>query len=114
MSNPVSDQSAITQKAAVINDGNDVPSQIFSYLNITANGTTLVKTGSGFLHSVVVNNPLGNVELDDALTNTTPKIATISLAGTLINTALQYDLVFTTGLSVTVTSGPIDITIVYR
>jgi len=43
-------------------------------LRVTTAATTLVKTGPGVLHAVVVNTltSTGTIELDDALNNTTP------------------------------------------
>lgn len=90
----------------------------YSYKNITSATTTLVKTGPGTLHSITVNTPVlsGVIEFDDALTNTTPKIGTITYPSTLLNDGANttlYDIAFATGLSIT-TTGTMDITIAYK
>lgn len=90
----------------------------WNYTNITTATTTLIKNGPGVLHLIAVNTLVGSatVEMDDALTHTTPKIGTVTLPGTITSalpTNLFYDVNFTTGLSIT-TSGATDITVVWR
>jgi hypothetical protein len=90
----------------------------YTYTNITSATTTLVKTGAGILHAIIVNTPVGSgvIEFDDALTHTTPKIGTITFPATLLNNGpnvATYDLSFSTGLSIT-TTGTMDITVVWR
>ncbi len=89
----------------------------YSYARMTTAATLLVKTGAGVLHAIIVNTPVANgtIELDDALTNTTPIIGKVTLPAALVNEGPQtaiYDVAFTTGLSIT-TTGTMDITIVY-
>lgn len=88
---------------------------IWTYANITTQTTTLVKTGPGILHSVTINKPVatGTIELDDALTNTTPKIGTITVPTGPFPVTLIYDVEFTIGLSVTTGTATQDITIAY-
>ena len=90
----------------------------YNYTNITSATTTLVKTGAGVLHAIIVNTPVGSgvVEMDDALTHTTPKIGTITFPATLLNNGPNpaiYDIAFSTGLSIT-TTGTMDITVVWK
>ncbi len=90
----------------------------YSYTNIVSATTTLIKTGLGVLHAIVVNTPVGSgvIEFDDALTHTTPKIGTITFPATILSIGqipYLYDLTFTTGLSIT-TTGTMDITVVWR
>lgn len=84
---------------------------------ITTGTTTLVKTGSGVLRSIIVNKLVASatIELDDAVTNTNA-FGIITLPGTitaLAPFAVPYDTPFTTGLSIT-TSGATDVTVVWR
>lgn len=90
----------------------------WNFTNITAAATTQIKTGPGVLHLVSVNTLVGSatIELDDALSHTTPKIGTITLPGTItaaLPLNLFYDINFATGLSIT-TSGATDITVAWR
>ncbi len=89
----------------------------YSYARMTTAATLLVKTGAGVLHAIIVNTPVANgtIELDDALTNTTPIIGKVTLPAALVNEGPQtaiYDVAFATGLSIT-TTGTMDITIAY-
>jgi hypothetical protein len=91
----------------------------YNYTNITTATTTLVKTGPGVLHSLVVNTPVGSgvIEMDDALTNTTPKIGTITFPATILSIGYLsniYDIAFSTGLSITTTTSGMDITVVWK
>ena len=94
-------------------DGNG-DSVAWSYNHITTISTTLVKTGAGFLHTLTINGGWapGVIELDDALTNTTPQIALITSSASAA-LCLIYDLAFSTGLSVTTSVAAQDITITY-
>ncbi len=90
----------------------------YNYTNITTAATTLVKTGAGILHALIVNTPVGSgvIEMDDALTNTTPKIGTITFPATILSIgylSYAYDVNFNTGLSIT-TTGTMDITVVWK
>jgi hypothetical protein len=84
---------------------------------VTTAATTLIKTGPGVLHAVVVNKPTSTatLELDDALTNTTPIIGLHgAYPASIAPFTVVYDVAFTTGLSVTVGVATIDATIVWR
>jgi hypothetical protein len=89
----------------------------YNYTNITTATTTLVKTGVGTLHAIVINTGVASatIELDDALTHTTPKIGTITCQASTVGNpvTITYDLTFATGLSIT-TSGATDITVVWK
>ncbi len=91
----------------------------YNYTNITAAAptTTLVKTGAGILHAIVINTPVatGSIELDDALTHTTPKIGTVVTPATANNPCtVIYDIAFATGLTVYTSVAAQDITVVWR
>lgn len=91
----------------------------YNYTNITTQTTTLVKGGAGVLHAIIINKPLaaGVIELDDALTHTTPVIGTITLPATLLQDGPKvgtYDVAFSTGLSITTSGATQDITVVWK
>lgn len=92
--------------------------QRFIYANITTATTTTVKSGAGFLHSIVLNTlaASGSLVIYDNTAGSGTKIATITNPLTLLAegplTAL-YDVSFSTGLTI-VTTGTQDITATYR
>lgn len=85
-----------------------------SHEAITTSTTTLVKTGAGVLHAVIVNTKgtvASAVTVYDALTATGDPIAIIdslNLSGTF-----EYEVAFSTGLTVVTTGAP-NITVSYR
>jgi len=111
----------ITKRGAIVRDDNNVPVG-YKYVNIVAAAptTTLVKTGGGFLHTITFNKPTAtaSVEVDDAITNTTPiigkiTIPTIGQQATNDPFTLHYDVEFSTGLSITTSTAASDITVSY-
>lgn len=85
------------------------------YKNMTAQGTSLLKTGPGTLHSVTFNKPVATstLELDDALTHTSPIIGTVTVPASPMPVTLIYDVEYATGLSVTMGTADMDVTIAY-
>lgn len=96
-------------------DANNKAAPFYSYLNITGTTTTLVKSGAGFLHAIVLNKPIatGTIKLDDAVTDTTPVIGTITVPANPQPTTIVYDLAFSTGLTIVTGTASQDITVVY-
>lgn len=94
-------------------NGKGVP--FYNYLNITTQTTTLVKSGSGFLHSITFNAPLatGTVKIDDALTDTGPIIGTIATPASPQPNTVTYDVQFNTGLTIVTGTANQDITVSY-
>lgn len=91
----------------------------YNYTHITTQTTTLIKTGAGILHSIIVNSHAASatIEFDDALTHTSPVIGIITLPSTItavIPISLEYDVQFSTGLSVTTGTANADITVVWK
>ena len=88
---------------------------IWSYNNITTTTTTLVKTGAGVLHSITFNKPVatGTVKIDDALTDTTPVIGTVTTPANPMPVTLIYDIEFTVGLTIVTGTAAQDITVAY-
>lgn len=94
-------------------DGNGV-SLGWLYVNLSSVGGSLVKSGAGILHSVTINKGFNTatLELDDAITNTTPIIALIGSTSSA-GLTLTYDVAFNTGLYATIGTLPMDVTISY-
>lgn len=115
MANPPLDQAVITQKGAFMRDDNGATVPAFKYKNITSQTTTLVKTGAGFLHSITFNKPVatGTVKIDDAVTDTTPIIGTITVPASPMPVTVIYDINFTVGLTIVTAVADQDITVAY-
>lgn len=88
-----------------------------SYTNITTATTTTIKSGSGFLHLIMVNNPAASatITIYDNTTGSGTKIATITQPAVLLatNFNFRYDVAFNTGLTI-VTTGVQDLTVSFR
>ena len=108
--------SDITQRGALTKDDNNVPVG-YKYASITAAAptTTLVKSGAGFLHTITFNKPVatGTVKINDALTDTTPIIGTITTPVSPIPFTVTYDIEFTVGLTIVTATAAQDITVSY-
>ena len=89
----------------------------YNSVNITAAAptTTLIKTGEGILHSITFNKPVatGVVKIDDAITDTTPVLGTITTPASPQPFTVIYDIHFTTGLTIVTSTAAQDITVSY-
>lgn len=105
---------SITERGSLIKDDNGF-SAGYKYKAITGQATTLVKTGAGFLHSITFNKPVatGTLKIDDALTDTTPVIGTITTPANPQPYTVIYDVVFNTGLTIVTGTADQDITVSY-
>lgn len=77
----------------------------YNYLEITANGTYLLKTGQGFLHDIVVNAPgAGTMRIFDNTTAAAPAIegGAAAVALPVAGSRLDYDVNFQTGLTIVI------------
>lgn len=76
----------------------------YNYTNISSNTTTVIKSGTGIMHTLVINTRGGTstCTVYDNTAGSGTKIATIDT--TLSTTAFVYDADFTTGLTI-VTAG---------
>lgn len=104
--------------ATIKKDGNGFPAYIYNPLNITAAAptTTLVKTGEGFLHTLVINTPVatGVITIYDSLTATGTKIGTITMpAGPTAPVSVLYDVQFSIGLTIVTATAAQDLTVSY-
>lgn len=115
----------LTVKLDPVNDGITTYPVGHSVVNISANATTTVKSGSGVLVGIVINNPAKITVADLTLTiydNTAAsgtKLGTLTVpynATAAMPFKIPYALAFVTGLTI-VTAGPTvaaDITVEYR
>lgn len=92
--------------------------QTFNYKNITTAATTLVKSGDGTLHALVINTPVASatITIYDNTAASGAKIGTITLPATLLAQgpiSALYDIDFTIGLTV-VTTGTSDLTVSWQ
>lgn len=90
----------------------------YSFSNITSATTTVIKSGSGVLHALVVNTPVasGTITMYDNTSATGTKIGTITNPLTLLQMGplnATYDVQFSTGLTI-VTTGTQDITLSWK
>ena len=100
----------------IIENGGVVMAQGGSFVNLTSTVTSsaasLVKSGAGFLHAVIVNSTAaGLVTIWDSTTLTGTKIGT--LKASIVEGTYVYDVKFSTGLQVT-SPNSANLTIVYR
>ncbi len=83
----------------------------YKYKYLAGIADTLVATGRGKLHSIVVNTTAaGTIIVADSTATTTPTIAT--LASSVGEKTYLYDVVFSKGLFISVTAAS-DITVTY-
>jgi hypothetical protein len=87
----------------------------YTYKNITGNATTVIKSGAGILKRITFNTPgtLSQMVVYDNSSGSGNKIGTINT--TLGQATLDYDVSFSTGLTI-VTTGTLaaDVTVVYN
>jgi hypothetical protein len=90
----------------------------FSYTNITANATTTIKSGAGYLASILVGNHGSTGDVITLYDNTAASGTKIGTFTTLIGAApsvIEINTGFTTGLTaVTATGVAFDLTFIYR
>lgn len=89
----------------------------YTYKHLAGAASTLIKTGAGTLHGVVLNTPAvsGSLTLYDGTSAAGAVIAIITLPATLAGegpAAALYDVAFTTGLFAVVAAA-LDITLSY-
>jgi hypothetical protein len=92
--------------------------QRYSYTNITTGATTVVKSGAGFFHLLIVSKGVAaaTITIYDNTAGSGTKIATITFGAALLSDppdSTLFDVSFATGLTI-VTSGATDITVAWR
>lgn len=96
-------------------DGNQIG---YFYKNITTTTTTVVKSTSGFLHTIVVNQPVASsvITIYDGVDTSGTKIGTITVPATLVAEGPQfalYDVWCQVGITIVTATGASDITVTY-
>lgn len=97
------------------NDIGNVGLKGYSFTNIAATGTTVIKLGPGVLHTICMNTPVatGTLQIYDNTAGSGTKIGLItSFAST--NPCFTYDVAFSTGLTVVAATAAPDFTISWR
>ncbi len=89
-----------------------------SAITISTQTTTVVKSGAGILAAIIINKPLasGVIKIDDATSDTTPVIGTITLPATLLQDGPKvgiYNIAFNVGLTIVTSGATQDITVVW-
>ncbi len=87
----------------------------YSYSNITTQTTTVLRTGSGILHSITFNGPLatGTVAIYDNTAGSGTLIGTITVPASPMPITLQYDAVFDVGLTIVTGTANNNITVTF-
>ena len=88
----------------------------FAHSNLAANATTVVKSGSGILHSITINNAGASSNTCTVYDNTAASGTVIATIDTveLNGRTLLYDVRFATGLTIVIGTGTAaDITVAY-
>lgn len=87
------------------------------FTNVAASATTVVKTGAGILHRIVVNTALatGTLTIYDNTAASGTKIATVTIpaAPAPSHFVLEFQCAFATGLTIVGATANIDYTAVY-
>ena len=98
---------------AVVRDGTlDAQPGGFSFLNMVSTVSTVVKTGAGMLHAIVINKSVnGTITVYDNTAGSGTKIAT--LKASIVEGTYTFDLKFSNGLYV-IPAAAVDVTYVYR
>ena len=90
---------------------------VWSYSNLLANATTTVKSGSGILHGITINNAGAGGNICTVYDNTAGSGTVIATIDTveLNGRWLPYDVRFGTGLTIVIGTGTAaDITVMYQ
>jgi hypothetical protein len=87
----------------------------YSFLNITGQATTVVKTGAGILHTITLNGPTATttIAIYDNTAGSGTLIGTITVPASPMPVSLRYDAHFLTGLTVVTGTANSNITVTY-
>lgn len=85
----------------------------YSFLNITGQATTVVRTGSGILHTITLNGPTATttVAIYDNTAGSGTLIGTITVPANPLPVTLTYDAAFDTGLTIVTGTANSNITV---
>lgn len=83
--------------------------------NITSQTTTVLRTGSGILHTITFNKPTATTvaTIYDGVDTNGTKIGTITVPASPQPVTLHYDVAYTVGLTVVTGTADSDITVSY-
>lgn len=86
----------------------------YAHILLAAPTTTVVKSGTGILHTITINNPAATevVIIYDGITAVNP-IGSITIPASPFPVSLLYDAAFTNGLTIVTTTAASDITVTY-
>ncbi len=87
----------------------------YSYLNITGQATTVVKTGAGILHALNINTPTATavITIYDNTAGSGTIIGKYTIAASPQPTSVVYDAAFSTGLTIVTATASSDITVTF-
>jgi hypothetical protein len=90
-----------------------------AYKRISGAATTLVKTGSGTLHNIVINRTIASATITvyDGVDATGTLFALITAPATLLSdgpVTATYDCQFSTGLCIVTTGSNLDLTVTFE
>lgn len=94
--------------------------QRFSYLNISTQTTTTVKSGVGFLRRIVIPTQVASATVkiyDNTAGSGTVIMDTLTLPATLLNDGpmvVDFDCSFTVGCTVVTAGATMSVTVIYR
>lgn len=84
------------------------------YIHLNTNGTTLIKTGAGVLHTLTVNT-VGATDTVTIYDGTSASGTVIAKTDSALETTFIFDVAFYTGLTVVLAgTTPADITVSYN
>lgn len=87
-----------------------------SYSNITANATTVIKAGSGVLNTITFNGPVatGTVSIFDNTAGSGTSIGVITTPASPMPVTLNFNVRFSTGLTIVTAVAAQNITVSYK
>lgn len=112
----------VEQQAPLFEDqvvGVAVVEHRYSATNINSTATTVVKTGAGLLHALIIGTPVASsvITIFDNTAASGTVLLKITLPATLLNQgpmAVIIDAIFATGLTVLTATGASDLTVTWR
>lgn len=87
----------------------------YSFRNITGQATTVLRTGSGILHTITFNKPVATatVTIYDNTSAAGTIIGLVTVPASPMPVTLHYDAAFDTGLTIVTGTADEDITVTF-
>ncbi len=94
---------------------NTGPAVGYTFRNITGQATTVLRTGSGILHTITLNKPTATavVTVYDNTAGSGTVVGAITIPASPMPVTLTYDAAFSTGLTVVTATADSDITVTF-